>query len=188
MAWLTKLAMAAAVGGGAAAGYLGLVSAALPLDVGIGRRTRPLGPQIIGISAPRDVVFEVIAQPYLGQTTRAMRQKVRVLERGSDMVLATHFTPLADGRLKAVTVETVRFTAPERVDFRLVRGPVPFVVESFVLTEHASETHLVYEGELATDLWALGQCWGRLVARHWEETVATALTSLKQEAERRTAR
>jgi len=32
-------------------------------------------------------------------------------------------------------VETVRFTRPGRVDFRLVRGPVPHVVEAFVLTE-----------------------------------------------------
>jgi hypothetical protein len=51
------------------------------------------------------------------------------------MVLAAHFTPLG-GRLGLVaqTVETVRFTRPERVDFRLVRGPVPHVVEAFVLT------------------------------------------------------
>jgi hypothetical protein len=59
-----------------------------------------------------------------------------------------------------VTVETVRFTRPERVDFRLVRGPVPHVVESFMLSEHDAGTRLVYEGELGTDLWALGQRWG----------------------------
>jgi hypothetical protein len=187
MAWLSKLIGVAAVGGGAAAGCLGLVTGALPLDVGIGRRTRPLGPQTVDVRAPREVVFEVIAQPYLGRATRAMREKVRVLERGSDMVLAAHSTPVADGRLTAVTVETVRFTRPARVDFHLVRGPVPYVVESFVLTEHEAGTRLVYQGELGTDLWGLGQRWGRLVAARWEGAVAASLATVKKEAERRSA-
>ncbi|WP_236240219.1 SRPBCC family protein [Streptomyces sp. CC228A] len=187
MAWLAKLVGVAAVGGGAAAGYLGLVTGALPLDVGVGRRTRPLGPQSVDIQAPREVVFDVIAQPYLGRATRAMREKVRVLERGGDLVLAAHSTPVASGRLKAVTVETVRFTRPSRVDFRLVRGPVPHVRESFVLSAHETGTRLVYEGELGTDLWALGQRWGQVVAVRWEETVASSLDSVKKEAERRAA-
>lgn len=187
MAWLAKLVGVAAVDAGAAAGYLGLVTGALPLDVGVGRRTRTLGPQTVDIQAPREVVFDVIAQPYLGRATRAMREKVRVLERGSDMVLAAHFTPVAGGRLTAVTVETVRFTRPSRVDFRLVRGPVPYVLESFVLSEHETGTRLVYEGELGTDLWGVGQRWGQLVAGRWEETVAASLASVKKEAERRSA-
>ena len=55
--------------------------------------------------------------------------------------------------LVAQTVETVRFTRPERVDFRLVRGPVPHVVEAFVLTEAAdgSGTRLAYDGEIGAD-------------------------------------
>ncbi|MFG2972441.1 SRPBCC family protein [Streptomyces sp. NPDC048331] len=172
-------------GAGAAAGYLGLVTGALPVDLGVGRRTRPLGPQNISIGAPREVVFDVIAQPYLGRATRAMREKVEVLERGSDMVLAAHRTPLAGGRLTATTVETVRFTRPGRVGFRLVRGPVPVVTESFTLTEQDSGTRLVYEGELATDLWWAGQWWGGLVASRWEATVAASLDAIRQEAERR---
>ncbi|MFE9651258.1 SRPBCC family protein [Streptomyces sp. NPDC006365] len=187
MAWPTKLAVVAAVGGGAAAGYLGLVSGALPLDVGVGRRSRPLGPQTIDIEASREVVFDVIAQPYLGRSTRAMREKVLVLERGSDMVLAAHHTPVAGGRLTATTVETVRFTRPERVDFRLVRGPVPAVAESFELSEQGPGTRLTYAGELGTDLWRVGQWWGGLVAPRWEATVASSLAAVKAEAERRAA-
>ncbi len=194
MVWAGRLAVVAAAGAGtAAAGYLGLVSGALSLDMGVGRRTRQLGPQVVDIRAPRDVVFDVIAQPYLGRPTRAMREKVRVLERGSDMVLAAHFTPVADGRLTAKTVETVRFTRPERIDFRLVRGPVPAVVEAFCLYEYECEfgyesgTRLEYDGELGTDLWGLGQRWGQLVAARWEERVAASLTSVKKEAERRSA-
>jgi hypothetical protein len=53
------------------------------------------------MAAPRELVFDVIAEPYLGQTPRALAGKLRVLERGSDMVLAAHFTPLG-GRLGLV--------------------------------------------------------------------------------------
>jgi hypothetical protein len=133
------------------------------------------------------VVFDVIARPYLGRATRAMAEKIHVLERGSDMVLAAHHTPLR-GHLVATTVETVRFTRPDRIDFRLVRGPVPHVTESFLLTDYEHGTRLHYRGELGTDLWALGQYWGNIVARHWEATVAASFTSIKTEAERRARR
>jgi hypothetical protein len=179
----------ATVGAGvAAAGYVGLVTGACPLDLGVGRRVRPLGPQVVDMAAPRELVFDVIAEPYLGRAPKALADKLRVLERGSDMVLAAHFTPLG-GRLGLVaqTVETVRFTRPERVDFRLVRGPVPHVVEAFVLTEQASaaSTRLAYDGEIGADLWGPGQRWCELVARRWEQTVAASLAAVKAEAERR---
>jgi hypothetical protein len=182
------LGCATVAAGAAAAGYVGLVTGACPLDLGIGRRARPLGPQLVDMAAPREVVFDVIAEPYLGRAPRALADKLRVLERGSDMVLAAHFTPLG-GRpgLVAQTVETVRFTRPDRVDFRLVRGPVPHVVEAFVLTEQPDSggTRLTYEGEIGADLWRLGQRWSELVARRWEQTVAASLTAVKAEAERR---
>src|SRR4029453_16795548 len=129
----------ASVGAGvAAAGYVGLITGACPLDIGIGRRGGALGPQLVDMAAPREVVFDVIAEPYLGRAPRALADKLWVLERGSDMVLAAHFTPLGGGLgLVAQTVETVRFARPERVEFRLVRGPVPHVVEAFELTEQA---------------------------------------------------
>ena len=178
---------ALSVSGGLAAGLAGLyalvVRGALTLDLGLGRRTRALGPQRVQIAAPRDVVFEVIAAPYR-RTPRAMRDKLEVLERGSDLVLAAHHTPLSYG-LKATTVETVRFEPPARIGFRLVRGPVPHVVEAFDLEERDGGTELVYTGELGTDLWSLGARWGDLVARSWEQTVAASLASTKEEAERR---
>jgi hypothetical protein len=102
--------------------------------------------------------------------------------------LGRPFHPLG-GRLGLVaqTVETVRFTRPERVDFRLVRGPVPHVVEAFVLTERAggTGTRLAYDGEIGADLWGAGQRWSELVARRWEQTVAASLAAVKAEAERR---
>jgi hypothetical protein len=170
----------------AAGAYLGTVTGRLAVDLGWGRSRRSLGPLDVTISAPRELVFDVIASPYLGRTPVAMAGKLRVLERGSDLVLAEHYTPVGRG-LVATTVETVRFTRPERVSFRLVRGPVPYVVEEFVLEERDAVTTLRYHGELAADLWALGRWWGGVVGRQWNAAVAASLTSIAAEAERRAA-
>ena len=167
--------------------YIGLVTGAITVDIGRGRRLRPLGPLSTDIAAERDLVFELLAQPYQGPTTRALREKVSVLERGSDMVLAAHRTPVGAG-LTAVTVETVRFSAPARIDFRLVRGLVPHVVEQFTLTERPEGTRLEYRGELGTDGWAIGGWWGRVVGNQWQAAVAATLDSVKTEAERRAGR
>ena len=164
--------------------YRGLVSGTVTIDTGWGRRVRPLGPITMHIVATREAVFDLLAQPYVGRTTRALQEKVLVLERGTDMVLAAHRTQV-NRRLTAVTVETVRFTRPERIDFRLVRGPVPHVVEYFHLSTDAGSTGLEYHGELGTDGWAIGAWWGRLVARAWERAVESSLAAVKAEAERR---
>ena len=174
--------------GTTAAAYLGLVTGACPLNLDLGRRVRPLGPQTVRITASREQVFDVIAQPYLGRQTRAVAEKIQVLERGTDLVLAAHRTPLHTPRcrrLAATTVEAVRFTSPERVDFRLVRGPVPYVVEQFVLAEDGDTTVLDYGGEIGSDLWALGERWTDVVAAKWEHTVAATLAAIAAEAERR---
>jgi Polyketide cyclase / dehydrase and lipid transport len=163
-----------------------VVRGSLTVDLGLGRRYRPLGPLRFSIRAPRDVVFDVVSAPYLGRTPRALRSKLEVLERGKDVVLAAHHTR-AYG-LTATTVETVRFESPERVHFRLVRGPVPHVVEQFELHETAEGTVLEYTGELGTDLWVLGSWWGAAVARTWEATVESSLRTVAAEAERRSGR
>jgi hypothetical protein len=146
---------------------------------------RTLGPLDIAVAAPPDVVFDVVAEPYMGRQSSAMAEKVEVLERGSDMVLAAHRTPIG-AALVATTVETVRFCRPTQVDFRLTRGPVPYVVESFVFEQLGDGTKLSYSGELGADLWGLGARWAAMVARTWERTVASTFDSVKAEAERRT--
>ena len=168
----------------ALAGVYGLVvRGALTLDLGIGRRTRPLGPLSRTIAAPPEVIFDIVAAPYLGRTPRAMRDKLQVWERSSDMALAAHFT--SAGRLTTTTVETVRFERPHRVSFRLLRGPVPHVVETYELQSVADGTEFVYSGELGTDLWRLGQWWGERVAVPWERAVASSIDAIQAEAERR---
>lgn len=160
-----------------------VVRGSLHVDLGVGRRYRPLGPLRLRIAAPREVVFDVVSSPYLRPTPRALRSKLEVLECGTDTVLAAHYTHTYG--LTATTVEVVRFEPPERVHFRLVRGPVPHVVEQFVLHETADGTELEYSGELGTDLWALGQIWGAAVARTWVATVESSLVAVREEAERR---
>jgi hypothetical protein len=167
---------------GIAGAYRLVATGAVTIDVGIGRSVRPLGPVTWQIAAPRDVVFDVIAGPYLGRTPRALRDKLEVWERGSDMALAAHFTPTCVG--KATTVETVRFDAPSRIDFRVLRGPVPHVAESFVLRPIKGGTELTWSGELATDFWALGRWWGNKVAAAWEAAVRSSMKAVKGEAER----
>jgi hypothetical protein len=181
MRWALRLVVATAGLGGI---YLQVVRGAFALDLDVGRRLRPLGPLRIRVAAPREVVFDVIAEPYLGKTPRALSDKLEVLERGSDLVLAAHDTDVGWG-VTATTVETVRFERPERIAFRLVRGPVPHVLETFELRDLDGETDFEYRGELGTDLWALGQWWGVRVARTWERTVATSLDEVRRESERR---
>lgn len=163
-----------------------VVRGSLAIDLRLGRRSRALGPLAFRIDAPRQVVFDVVSEPYVGRTPRALGAKLEVLERGEDFVLAAHYTR-AYG-LTATTIEIVRFEPPERVHFRLVRGPVPYVEETFELRDVGGATELEYTGELGTDLWALGELWGRAVARTWEATVAGSLGDIKIEAERRAKR
>lgn len=162
-----------------------LVRGRLTLDLGWGRSFHPLGPLRVTIAAPRELVFEVMAAPYLGRAPRAVREKVEVLERAGEMVLAAHRTPV--GRFVAVTVETVRLSRPDRIDFRHVRGPVPHVVESFLLREAGGGTEVIYEGELGVDLWAAGRWWGGRLVPLWERIVGGSLEEVRAAAEARAA-
>jgi hypothetical protein len=112
-----------------------------------------------------------------------MLQKLQVPERGSDMVLAAHYTTV--GRLTGTTVETVRFERRDRVSLRLVRGPVPHALETYELMPVSEGTELLYAGELSKDLWRLGQWRAGRVAPPWERTVAASLQQIKAEAQRR---
>ena len=178
--------MAAALAGASLGVYALVLRGALTLDLGVGRSIRPMGPLSWDIAAPRELVFDVISEPYLGRTPRAVQRKLHVLERSEGMVLAEHYTKV--GPLVTTTVETVRFERPERVHFRLLRGPVPYVVETFDLRETAEGTRLVYSGALGTDLWALGRLWAAATARVWETTVKASLDAIRDESERRANR
>jgi hypothetical protein len=185
---LVALLLAALLAGLALAAYLLTVTGALTLDTGLGRRLRPLGPLRLEVAAPRETLWEHLASPYLSASpSRAQREKVTVLERGEDLVVAAHRTPVAF--LTTVTVEAVGFERPRLITFRLLRGPVPFVEEVFRLEEQpGGRTELVYEGRLGTDFWLLGRLWGLAVAWVWERTVARSLADAQAAVEGLAAR
>ena len=164
--------------------YVLLAKGSLTLDLGWGRSMHPLGPIVLAVAAPREIVFEQISAPYLGRMPRELRDKVEVLERGEGMVIAAHRTKVRG--FVTITVEAVAFDPPERVRFRLLRGPVPHVVEHFLLHEVPDGgTELEYAGELGADLWVLGRLWGRRVAKIWVGTVAASLERIKAGSEER---
>ena len=77
---------------------------------------------------------------------------------------------------------------PKRIDFRLVRGgPVPHLVESFLLEAVEQGTEFRWQGELGTDGWQLGELWGGIVARAWTRAVEDSVAQIAAEAERRAA-
>ena len=127
----------------------------------------------------------MIAEPYLGRAPRVPAEKLRVLERGSDMVLAAHFTPLGGGW----------GWSPRR--WRRSGSPGPSGSTSAwsagwfprlwrpCAQRAGGWTRLAYHGEIGADLWGTGQCWCALVARRWEQTVAASLAAVKAEAQRR---
>jgi len=179
------VALGAAAAGTALAGaYVGSVTGRLTLDLGVGRRTRRLGPIVVDVAAPPEIVYAVAAAPYAERRSRALRQKVEILERAGDMVLAEHRTPVGLG-LVARTVETVVLEPVERIRFRLVRGPVPHVLETFTFEAVGAGTRLSYTGELGTDLGPAGAAWGALVARSWVAAVERSLAAIRAEGERR---
>lgn len=177
-------AVGIALGSAGTATYLGLVTGRLTLDLAIGRRGRPLGPIVVEIAAPRETVYSVASAPYAERRPRTMAEKVRIIERAENVVLAAHYTPVGK-RLTAVTVEAVTFESPARIGFRLLRGPVPFVTETFDLEPTDTGTRLTYSGQLGTDLGRLGERWGDLVTRSWIHAVETSLAAIKHESERR---
>lgn len=175
------LASAGAIGGVV---YRSLVRGSLTIDLNLGRRRRELGPLRLTIAAPVETVFDVIAMPYLHRVPRAMDSKLQVIARGSDYALAAHFTPV-NAKIAARTIELVQFERPERITFRLLRGPVADGFETFELHADGDETAFEYRGHLEADLWAVGAWWLGAVGRRWEAAVQATLDSVRQEAERR---
>lgn len=160
----------------------------LTLDTGWGRTTHDLGPLTVVYDAPRELVFEQLSAPYLGRMPKAMQDRLEVVVRGADLVVAAHHLDL--GWYTATTVEAVGFEPPERITFRHLRGPVPHAVEEFVLEElEDSQTELTYRGELGLDWWVAGWLAARWwVTPVWERQVSAHLEDVKPACEERAAR
>lgn len=160
----------------------------LTLDTGWGRTTHRLGPLVVSYDAPCELVFEQLSAPYLGATPKDLRDKLEVVDRGADLVVAAHHTDL--GWYTATTVESVGFDPPERITFRHLRGPVPHAVEEFRLRPiDGDRTELTYQGELGLDWWFAGWLAARYWVRPvWERQVASHLEGVKPTVEERARR
>ncbi len=157
----------------------------LTLDLGWGRSRHPLGPITVRLTAPRDLVFEMIQAPYVGRTPEG--SGIEIIARGGGLVVAAHHTRVHF--YTARTVEAVGFEPPERVTFRHLAGPVPEAFEEFLLREREGGTELEYRGEVGIDFWILGRLAGRFwVRKQWEARVREHLEGLKERAEERAAR
>jgi hypothetical protein len=86
---LVAVSCAGLAGAAVTGAYIGVVTGRFTLDLGLGRRTRPLGPLHIDIAASRETVFAAAAAPYADRQPRAMRAKVEILERAGQMVPRT---------------------------------------------------------------------------------------------------
>lgn len=169
-----------------AALFLALAMGRLHLDLGFGRSIHHLGPIITTIDAPRELVFELIAAPYLGRSP-AEASGIEVLARGDSLVVARHSTRVHF--YTAWTTEAVDFAPPDHVGFRHLAGPVPHAVEEFLLESTDTGTELRYSGELGIDFFILGRFAGSYWVRpQWERIVETHLEELKRRAETVAAR
>lgn len=165
--------------------FLLLAMGRLHLDLGWGRSLHELGPITVRIAAPRELVFEIIAAPYLGRTPGT--SGIEVVARNDALVVATHHTRVHF--YTARTVEVIDFESPTRVGFRHLTGPVPHAVEEFTLEEIGEGTELRYAGELGIDFFVLGRIAGRYWVRpQWERVVREHLEDLRQRAEQRATR
>jgi hypothetical protein len=182
--WISLGVLAALLFGLIAGAFLLLAMGRLHLDLGWGRSIHPLGPITIAIDAPRELVFEVVAAPYL---ERAREPGIDVLARDGRLAVAVHDTKVPF--YTARTLEMIELDPPTRVGFRHLTGPVPHAVEEFILTGRGERCELLYTGEIGIDFFVLG----RTAARHWvrpqwERTVRSHLEDVKERAEQRSAR
>jgi hypothetical protein len=163
--------------------FLAVAMGRAHLDLGFGRSLHQLGPITATIRAPRELVFELIAAPYLG---RSSAPGIEALARGEGLVVARHHTRVHF--YTAQTTEVIDLTPPTRVGFRHLSGPVPHALEEFALEETDAGTEFRYSGELGIDFFILGRIAGRYWVRpQWERVVSAHIDDLKQRAEDKAA-
>jgi hypothetical protein len=183
--WIAVGVLAGLIVTASGALFLALAMGRLHLDLGFGRSVHRLGPITATIHAPRELVFEIIAAPYLGRNSAT--SEIEVLARSEDLVVARHHTRVHF--YTAQTTEAIDFTPPTRVGFRHLSGPVPHALEEFVLEETDAGTELRYSGEIGIDFFTLGRLAGRYWVRpQWERVVSAHIRDLKERGEARTAR
>jgi hypothetical protein len=180
--WITLGVFVALALASMAGMFLLLAMGRLHFDLGWGRSVHELGPIVIRIAAPRELVFEIVSAPYVGRTPAG--SGIDVIAKSDALVVAAHHTKVHF--YTARTVEVVELEPPTRVGFRHLTGPVPHAMEEFTLSDADGGSELRYGGELGIDFFVLGRIAARYWVRpQWERTVTDHLEDLKARAEAR---
>ncbi len=95
----------------------------------------------VSINAHRELVFQLISAVGQGPDAR----HARVVERPSSDRAIVEFTTPVFGRIVR-TLEEVMFFSPDRITYRLLRGPLPGVHEEFRMEPADGGTVLSYSG------------------------------------------
>jgi hypothetical protein len=183
--WIVVAILAVLLAIMVAGGFLLLAMGRLHLDLGWGRSLHTLGPVVVRIDAPRDLVFEILSAPYTGRASGG--SEIDVIARDRSVAVAAHYTKVHF--YTARTVEVIELDEPDRIGFRHLTGPVPHAVEAFDLVAAEGGTELGYGGEIGIDFWLLGRIAGaRWVRPQWEATVREHMEEVKRRAEQRASR
>lgn len=142
------------------------------------------------ISAPRELVFQMLSAIGRGSLPGNQGESSRVLERDDDWIIAEFQT--TTGRRTYRTVEEVRLYPPERIAFRHLESPLSYSEEEFLLKEVEGGTVLSYHGDIECRMhWLPGVAW--LVAwiyvkPKYDSVIRDHMDRLKTAAEARAAR
>lgn len=150
-----------------------------------------LSPQRLEIDAPCPLVWEMITSVGRGQIPGS-KNKAHLVERKSEHVLIAEFVTHS-GKKVYTTLEEVTLHPPDRITYRHLEGPLPYVWEEIELKDADMEagrgkTLLLYSGEFRTKS-LLGYLLGPLYIKPLFDRLAREhLQELKEAAESRAAR
>jgi len=154
--------------------------------VGILVVTAPITDVRVTIAAPRELIFEMAAAVG-GTLPGGPPHASELISRAGDLMVVRYSAP-APFRFVGF-VEEVRLTAPTRIDYRVLEGPLDRVEEWLIFDEIAGGTTVTYGGIVEHRLPLLGPLVARFVAvPAYRVFMKRTLVALKYAAERRAAR
>ncbi len=135
----------------------------------------------LDIDARPDLVYQLVAA--VGQGPDAAH--ARVIERPSPDCAIVEFRTKIMGR-EVRTLEEVRFIPPDRITYRLLRGPLPAVNEEFMIKPSDAGTRLQYSGSyVAHSPWPRTLFDRLVVPRLYRKAVWASMLGIKRAAEAR---
>jgi hypothetical protein len=144
-------------------------------------RRLPMPVLELAINAAPALVFQLVAA--VGQGPDAAH--ARVLERPSAERAIVEFTTKVLGR-EVRTLEEVGFHAPDRITYRLIKGPLPAVDEEFAVQARGEGSLLRYHGTFVPHgPWPRAVFDRIVVPRIYRKAVWSSMMQIKEAAEAR---